>query len=88
MAESAKGVDGRQPTAILKRMGKSGGQNKVNLVVLCTFLGLGSLPKPQIWYEASPRGTLKKWCGNFSNFHFSARYCAIKAAQGVTYGKS
>ena len=77
MAESAKGVDGRQPTAILKRMGKPGGQNRVNLVVLCTFLGPGLLPKPQIWYQASPRGTLKKWCGNFSNLIFLAHYCAI-----------
>ena len=69
-------------------MGKSGGQNKENLAHWYTSFGPGSLPKPQIWYEASPRGTLKMVCGNFSNFHFSARYCAIKAAQGVTYGKS
>ena len=72
--------DGRQPTAILKRMGKSGGQNKENLVVLCTFLGPGSLPKAQISSEPPPWGTLKFWWGNFSIFHFLARYCAITAA--------
>ena len=71
-----------------KRMGNKGCRNKENLAHMHTLFGPGSSPKPQIWYGASSRGTLNGICADFENFHFLARYYAIKAAQGVTYGKS
>jgi len=39
-----------------------------------------SSPKHQIWYRASPRGTLKSAYRDFAYFNFAAHYCTIKTA--------
>ena len=80
MAESVKvGMTG-STDHFKKRMGNKACRNKENLAAhMHTLFGRGSSSKPT--------GTLKGICGDFENSHFSARYCAIKAALTSNLGK-